>query len=94
MGRPSVILVVAYDRARELPRPVVHATLDTKDYDAETGEQEILWIETSTEYRRRGYATEVVEGLKTLGWEITLAPGSTDGTEFIDFLATKHRDWF
>ena len=77
-----------------LPRPVVHATLDTNDYDPETREQEVLWIETSFEYQRLGYATELIEKLAALGWNIRLAPGTKEGARFIDSIQAKHPDWF
>jgi hypothetical protein len=94
VGRSSVLTVVAYERGTSPLRPVVYATLDSRGFDPKTGEQEVLWLETSCEYRRHGYATELIEKLDDCGWKLRIVPGSDVGGDFIDALEAKHPDWF
>jgi len=93
-GRPSIVAIVGYERNTSPLRPVVYATIDVKDFDPETHEQEVLWLETSCAYRRQGYATELLETLVASGWNLRMVPGSDVGADFIDFLEAKHSDWF
>jgi ribosomal protein S18 acetylase RimI-like enzyme len=74
----------------DVDRPMVAATATLWKRQ---GEWFIDWLEVSTEYRREGFATELLEALRQhLDAPIVTTPGSEDGEAFLDAIEAGGKD--
>lgn len=67
--------LLAYHRKSDRPMLVANMLLMGQWVD---------WIEVSTEYRRRGFGTELIKGAEAEFGALDMSPGSTDGQAFLD----------
>jgi hypothetical protein len=62
-------------------------------YAATFGAPFVDWLETTSEYRRMGFATELLKGLEShYGTELITGAGSEDGEKFLSSTCTETED--